>query len=391
MSWIDDNKSERKVLLTRAQAIMDGAKRASRDVTSDELAAVDGFMARADQLATAADRAPVGVPVPAELPGQRASGASYDGERSERTTENHVGRYMREIMKEGRSSYGESTDSAGGYTVPTIIMDQLIDRLRSQMVVHAAGATIIQLPSETSSIARVAADPSVSWVTEGTQLTSAAGSFDNVTFNAKTAAMLATASLQLLQDSVLDFEEVIAANLTTVLAHAIDLAALFGTGSSNQPTGLYNISGIPTVSMGTDGAAPASYNELVTAWQTLAGNNVIVPDPMTFVMAPRSAGEYALLKDTLNQPLHRPDPIANANFVSTTSVPVNLTQGTASTASPVITGKWSDLLIGVRQDMTVIPLRERFADSLQVGYAVYCRMDVQVAHNDSFVIVQGLL
>src|SRR5262249_8285533 len=50
----------------------------------------------------------------------------------------------------------EGTDSAGGFTVPTPLAVQFIDRVRNNMAVNKAGATTVPMDSETLSIARLA-------------------------------------------------------------------------------------------------------------------------------------------------------------------------------------------------------------------------------------------
>ncbi len=49
-------------------------------------------------------------------------------------------------------------------------------------------------------------------------------------------------------------------DLTNVLAQAIDSACITGTGSSNQPTGILNTSGINSVAGGTNGATVTYYH-----------------------------------------------------------------------------------------------------------------------------------
>ena len=45
-------------------------------------------------------------------------------------------------------------------------------------------------------------------------------------------------------------------NFVALLADAVDTAAINGSGSSNQPTGILNTSGIGSVAGGTNGASP---------------------------------------------------------------------------------------------------------------------------------------
>ena len=51
----------------------------------------------------------------------------------------------------------------------------------------------------------------------------------------------------------------------------------------------------------------------------------------------------------------------------------------------------ADLLWGIRSDITVRVLSERFlGDNLQVGVLVYARVDFQPTHVESFVTLEGI-
>jgi HK97 family phage prohead protease len=58
------------------------------------------------------------------------------------------------------------TDSAGGFTVPDVLMAQWIDRLRNALTVVRAGAQTVPLTSDTVKIARLLADPAAAWRSE---------------------------------------------------------------------------------------------------------------------------------------------------------------------------------------------------------------------------------
>lgn len=77
-----------------------------------------------------------------------------------------LGRYLRSMAigaknDTERRALSEGTDSAGGFTVPTILSSQLIDALRAASVVQRAGAQTVPLTSDSQSIAKVASDRSL--------------------------------------------------------------------------------------------------------------------------------------------------------------------------------------------------------------------------------------
>lgn len=78
-------------------------------------------------------------------------------------------------------------------------------------------------------------------------------------------------------------------------------------------------------------------------------------------------------------------------FLSTTSVAINDTQGTAVNASKVYAGYYPDLFVGVRCELRVEVLRERVADNHQYAFVAHLRADVQLAHPESFGMLIGII
>jgi len=76
----------------------------------------------------------------------------------------------------------------------------------------------------------------------------------------------------LLQQSSLDVENLIRDDLTKSIATAIDLGALAGSGSSGQPTGIANTSGINTT---TFAAANPTWAEIVAMESAVANDNAL--------------------------------------------------------------------------------------------------------------------
>jgi HK97 family phage major capsid protein len=110
------------------------------------------------------------------------------------------------------------------------------------------------------------------------------------------------------------------------------------------------------------------------------------------VMAPRTLIKSALLKDTLTQPMRKPDILANVPFLATTSVPINQTHGTSNVASEAIVGDFRQLMFGLRTSLRIQLLQERFlGDNMQLGFLADLRVDVALRHPQSFCEVVGIL
>jgi HK97 family phage major capsid protein len=142
--------------------------------------------------------------------------------------------------------------------------------------------------------------------------------------------------------------------------------------------------------MGTNGAALTNYDPIVNAILALLSANASMPTAA--VMSPRTLTKAALLKDTLGQPMRRPDLIANLPFLPTTSVPITQTQGTSNVASEIIVGDFTKLMFGIRTQLRIQILKELYLPSAgQIGFLADLRADVQLAHPQSFCEVVGVL
>lgn len=287
-----------------------------------------------------------------------------------------------------KRALSEGTDSAGGYTVPTRLASEFIDKLRAKMVCFEAGARVVPLDSDNLAIARVTGDPTVAWTAENAEITASDPTFDAVTLAPKKLATLVKVSRELLEDSV-NIGEALEAAFVGALSVEMDRAMLFGSGSSNQPTGLFSISGINSVSMGTNGAAVTNYDNLIDLLYEVAVDNGA--SPSAFIMHPRTQAAFAKLKDTANNPLNEPDMTKALRRLVTTAVPITQTQGSSSVASTVLTGDFSKMLIGVRRGLEITRLDQRYAEFDQVAFRATLRVDVAVENPVHFAKLIGVI
>lgn len=281
----------------------------------------------------------------------------------------------------------EGTGSAGGFMVPTILSAQIIDLARNMTQVLRAGASVVPMPNQTLDIAKWAGDPSSAWHTENAAITPSDATLGKVTLKAKALAALTVVSRELVED---------APNVGAELAHAfaasfavkVDKAALYGSGTDPEPRGVKNTSGVTLQSMGTNGAVLTNYDPFVDAVGTLADNNETANGGI--IVAPRTERNTAKLKDTTNQPMMRPSMLDDLPFLATNQVPINLTQGTSTDASDAFIADWSQLMLGVRTQLVIEPLRERYADNGQLGFVSWWRGDIAVARAAAFAVIVGI-
>lgn len=287
-----------------------------------------------------------------------------------------------------RRALAEGTGSEGGFTVPTPLAGEFIDRLRAKSVAIRAGARTVPMTSSSLAIARLDTDPAVTWRLENSLIDDSDPAFSRVLLEAKGVAGIVKVSRELLADSV-NVSEMVTNAFAQAMALELDRVAMWGDGLDDGPVGITGTTGINEVSMGTNGAALASYDKLIDAVYQMQLDNS--EDPTAMVMHPRTAAELAKLKDGMENPLVAPEMIARIPRLTSTAASIAETQGTATNASSIVFGDFRNLFIGVRDEMTITVLRERYADYGQIGFLVWMRADVQLAHKASFCRLKGII
>lgn len=286
-----------------------------------------------------------------------------------------------------RNALSEGTDSAGGFTVPDPLSLDLIDRMRAKMVTVAAGARSVPITSDTLRIARLDTDPTVAWRLENGVVTESDPTFSAVTFTVRSLAGVVKLSRELFDDSV-NIATALPNAFAAALALEVDRVALFGTGTPPEPRGLANVSGIQSVSMGTNGAAPTNYSNVLSLLEALETANT--PQVTALIGAPRTKFKYAGLTATDNQPLMAPKVVNDIPWLSTTAVPVTQTQGTNSDCSSILAGDFSQMMLGFRASVRIEVLRETYASNMQYAFLAWLRFDVQFAHPAAFGKLIGI-
>lgn len=280
-------------------------------------------------------------------------------------------------------SVGSAT--AGGHLVPTPLAGSLIDLARNQSRVFQAGAITVPMTASTHKIPRLTGEGAPVWRAENAAITDVDLAFDAVTFTAKSLNRLVKISVELMEDSDPGAGGIISNSFAAQIAQEIDRVALRGAGTATEPRGVLNTGGITGTGHGANGAAITNYDWWLDAAGAVSNANYT---PNAHIQAPRSSTSLAKLKDTTNAYLAPPASLLP--MLTTKNVPSNLTVGTSTDCSEIYTGQWDQLMIGIRTELRIEVLRERFADNGQYAFLAWFRGDVQVAQPTAFVVDTGV-
>jgi HK97 family phage major capsid protein/HK97 family phage prohead protease len=156
-----------------------------------------------------------------------------------------------------RATYVTSGATTGGNLVATdLLADDFIEFLRNTGVMLQLGVRTMPGLVGNVAIPRRSGVASTYYLsTQTTAITQSESTFDQVTMAPKNLAALSKYSRQTLLQGTPGIEELVRRDLTDGINLAIDLGILNGSGSSGQPTGIMQTSGIGSVAMGTNGGA----------------------------------------------------------------------------------------------------------------------------------------
>jgi len=254
--------------------------------------------------------------------------------------------------------------------------DSFIDVLRNESSVMQAGATMLRGLQGNVVIPKKTAASSAGWIaTEGNAASESEFTSGSVTMSPKVIGAFTDATRLLLQQSSLDVENLIRDDLTKSIATAIDLGALAGSGSSGQPTGISNTSGINTT---TFAAANPTWAEIVAMESAVANDNALTGS-LGYICRPADFGTLKTTEKATNtaQFVVSPDNTMNG---------YNVIRSNQVTSGDFYFGNFADLLIGMYGglDITVDP----YALSTSGGVRIVAlqTVDVAVRHAVSFCV-----
>jgi HK97 family phage major capsid protein len=342
-------------------------------------------------------------------PGDAARLAPFEVEAS-RAVADKVGRApngffvpvdVQRSQMQGRS-LSVGTTTAGGFTVETdLLAENFIGLLRNSMMTRAMGATVLSGLVGNVAIPKQTGAATVTWQPEAANPSESDQAVGQVTLSPKQAMGFTDYSRLLLQQSSLDVENFVRADLAAIMGLAIDLAGLHGTGSSNQPTGIAATSGIGSVVGGTNGAAP-TWGNVVGLETAVAVANAAVGATGYLTNAAvrgklkttdKTAGGYGQF---IWPDVAGPAPgfgllngykVGVSNQVSST-----LTKGTAAgICSALFFGNWADLMIGEWGvlDLLVNPFTNAVSGAVRIH--VYQTVDIGVRRAASFAAMLDAL
>ena len=302
-----------------------------------------------------------------------------------------------------RATYVTSGATTGGNIVATdLLADDFIEALRNSTVMGGLGVQTLSGLVGDVAIPRRSGVASTGFLSSETAaLSQAESTFDQISMTPKTLGTLSKFSRNMLIQATPGIEDLVRRDISDGINLGIDLGILNGTGSSGQPTGIMQTSGIGSVAIGTNGGA-ITVDKLIDLETAIMEDNAGVnADSISYVTNAKvmgaikklktSGGEY-LVNNNLQALGRGATPVAVNGYplAMTNQVPSNLTKGsTSGSCSAVVMGDFSQAILGLYGsgiEITAGEDSDDFAKNL-VSVKGVVAFDVAVRHAQSFAAI----
>lgn len=270
-----------------------------------------------------------------------------------------------------------TTGATGGNLIATTLLSSsFIDLLRSKATIMSMARVIGGLVGNID-IPKQLAGATGYWIGEDADAGETGIEFGQIAMSPKTVAAFSEITRRMLNQSSLDVEALLRADLAIGMALEMDRAGYYGTGAGGEPLGITNVTGINAVDFAT--AGQPTYAELVAMETAIALDNADV-DSMAYIA---NAGFRGHAKTTLK---------FAANGASTIWEPGNQVNGYEAkitnqvAAGDVVMGNFADFIVAMwgGLEMTVDPYSNSKKGRIRV--VTFQDVDFATRRNQSFCL-----
>lgn len=291
-----------------------------------------------------------------------------------------------------RTAISEALYNTSGKGASTVFTQpgEFIDMLRNASVAVGLGARVMSGLTGPVSFPSQTAAATAYWMPEndGTDVTASNATLSSVSLTPKTLQATTAFSRQLMAQASMDVEAFIRNDLAAVHALAWDVAVMHGTGSNNQPTGIYSASNVNAVAMG----GVPTFGKLVDMVTEVLKDNALAGS-LAFATTPGMAGKLAqtVVAASTDTRMIWGGPLDNGNLAGYKAIASNQVSAVLGGGSEhgLIFGNWADAMIGMwgALELVVDPYAKKKQGMIEVTSFQLC--DVALRHVGSFCKATG--
>ena len=287
------------------------------------------------------------------------------------------------------SGLSGTTQAAGGAAEQLTVSEQIALAVRAQSHVLELGARL--LPAGVGGLAFPVSESGNAsyWLAENSGVDAAT---TDAVFSQRTARPHALVtncqySRQLLGQARADLENFVLTDIGRAIAAEIDRAALNGSGTAGQPVGLLQVSAVPVVALGTNGANPTADN-LAALEETIGLANLTPNGWLTTPSIRRRLRKTPSIASGYD-PIWSDDAggrVMGYLARTSTNVPSTLSKGTSNgNCHAIICGDWTQMIVSIwDHEVIVDPFQNKKTGLITV--TVYTSIDLVVLRPSGFVL-----
>jgi HK97 family phage major capsid protein len=294
----------------------------------------------------------------------------------------------------------DSGNATAGETLKFTEPGEFIKYLYNRMRVKELGARTVSGLRDNVSYPKQTGRATGSWVAEnpGTDVADSALTLGAIASQPHCYQSSSSYSRQLLAQAVIDVDSLVREDLARDLALAVDSAAISGSGSSNQPTGIIATTGVQSYVMIADtanGGAP-SWNDVVIMEEQLEDVNADQLGDAGWLTTPAMKStlkRIARLGNTIGLPIWADDnTVDGLEARSTNQVSKTGTKGTGTNLSTLILGVFNTMIIGMWGsgfELVVDPYRLKKQGMIEL--TTFMLTDITLTYPQAFVVAPAVI
>ena len=252
--------------------------------------------------------------------------------------------------------------SDGGYLVPEVYANEIIEMLYPTTVIYSLGARRLGMSNGNLNIPKLKTGTRALFTGENRSIPKSAPKFGNLRLSAKKLTALIPMSNDLLRSTNFDNDVIVGQDITKQMALGVDYGALLGTGGEFQPLGIIKNKNVQNIDVTTLDAAYSSATGVLTAAfpnylvASVLKNNVYA-DGLGFVFNTSVEQFLKAMRDDIGAFIFAKEMNENHTLVGYPYQSTNLLE-TANGKTSIIFGNWNDLIIGEQGALEIVTSTE---------------------------------
>ena len=284
---------------------------------------------------------------------------------------------------------------AGGFLVPTVVVNDLIGQYSARTIIRRAGAMIIPNAGKETTVPKKTGNTTAYWVGDAptSDITASAPTFGELALTLRPLAAAIEVRKNLIKDSPLSVEAIVRADVVEQMALAEDLGFIQGLGGK-EPTGLKNWPNIATYT--TSSVGTPDFDELLNARTALLARNIPLsaensswwmhPNVLGYLQKHKTGvGQYDYVIDLTARP---PDRILGLPVYTSSQIPITL--GGGDETYIVLCGVGGDYAVADGGQLEILVDPYTLSRKLQVQLIAVHEVDGGPRRLESFQLLTGV-